>query len=189
MQQDAHQQTSLGEFQQAFQKCADVFEKKLVDYGAAWRVLRKSSVTDQIFIKIKRLRTLEDHSAAKIQESPEETCIAVVNYGIMGIFQHRYGHQDEYKTEDISELISSYYAIFSEAKELMIKKNHDYGDAWRDMRFSGIIDLIFQKILRTKQIENNQEIVLVSEGWESNYFDMIIYALFCLIKLGDYETS
>ncbi len=173
--------TTSEEFDQAIEKCRSLFEKKMKDYGAAWRVLRHSSITDQIFIKVKRLRTVQQSGTALVEESAEEGFIAIVNYSIIGLIQHQKGVSDE-ASEEAQEILTLYDYFAQEGKNLMEKKNHDYGEAWRDMRISSITDLIYQKVLRTKQIEDNAGKTEVSEGWDANYYDMLNYAVFCLIK-------
>lgn len=160
--------------------CRTLFIKKLKDYGAAWRVLRPSSITDQIYIKINRIRTLQMTQNRMIDESERDEFIAVVNYSIIGLIQLEKGFSEQ---EDLNEnqIMELYDFYVSEAKKLMLNKNYDYGEAWRLMRISSITDLIYQKILRTKQIEDNDGVTLVSEGISANYYDMINYAVFCLI--------
>ncbi|MDT8412287.1 MAG: DUF1599 domain-containing protein [Vicingaceae bacterium] len=162
--------------------CSDIFTKKMKDYGSAWRILRTSSLTDQIFIKAKRIRTLEEVGESKIKEDVTSEYIGIVNYCIMALVQLELGYNEntELPEEEAVKLYSNY---FLEAKELMQNKNHDYGEAWRDMRISSLTDLILMKLLRTKQIEDNKGKTLISEGIDANYFDMINYAVFALIKL------
>lgn len=158
------------------------------DYGTSWRVLRHTSITDQIYIKIKRLRTLQMSDVAMVEESEEEGFIAIVNYAIIGLIQLEKGVSDSFEASK-EDVLSLYDTFALEAKKLMERKNHDYGEAWRDMRISSITDLIYQKILRTKQIEDNNGQTLASEGLDANYFDMINYAVFCLIKLSETKNS
>ena len=162
--------------------CRDLFEKKMKDYGTAWRVLRPSSITDQIYIKVSRIRTLQMTDVKMVDESEEDEFIAIINYSIIGLIQLEKGFSDEINA-DTEETMSLYNSDAQKAKELMERKNHDYGEAWREMRISSITDLIYQKVLRTKQIEDNQGKTLVSEGLDANYFDMLNYAVFCLIKI------
>lgn len=152
------------------------------DYGTAWRVLRPSSITDQIYIKVSRIRTLQMTDVKMVDESEEDEFIAIINYSIIGLIQLEKGFSDELNA-NLEEIIHLYDSYAQKAKELMERKNHDYGEAWRDMRISSITDLIYQKVLRTKQIEDNQGKTLVSEGLDANYFDMLNYAVFCLIKM------
>ncbi|QIY82377.1 DUF1599 domain-containing protein [Chryseobacterium sp. NEB161] len=162
--------------------CRTLFEKKMKDYGTAWRVLRPSSVTDQIYIKVNRIRTLQMTDIKMVNESEEDEFVAIVNYSIIGLIQLEKGFSDELNANP-EEIINLYDSYAQQAKELMERKNHDYGEAWRDMRISSITDLIYQKVLRTKQIEDNEGRTLVSEGLDANYFDMLNYAVFCLIKM------
>ena len=175
--------TSL-QFDEVISKCRDLFKKKFKDYGASFRVLRTSSLTDQIFIKVKSLRNFQTSGVSKVGESQEENFIAIVNYAIIGLIQLEKGFSDTFDANG-EEILSLYDQFSKEAKNLMEMKNHDYGEAWREMRISSITDLIFQKVLRTKQIEDNQGNTEVSEGIDANYFDMLNYAVFSLIKLSE----
>lgn len=170
------------QFDQVIAICRDLFQKKMKDYGTAWRVLRPSSITDQIYIKVSRIRTLQTTDVKMVEESEEDEFIAIVNYSIIGLIQLKKGFSDEINANpDETMRLYDFYA--QKAKELMERKNHDYGEAWREMRISSITDLIYQKVLRAKQIEDNQGKTLVSEGLDANYFDMLNYAVFCLIKI------
>ncbi len=175
-------QTSL-EYTNVINVCREIFSKKTKDYGTAWRILRPSSLTDQIFIKAQRIRTIQVTGENKVGESIEEEFIAIVNYCIMAIIQVL---EVEIKELEInSDLAISLYDKYStEAFDLMMKKNHDYGEAWRDMRVSSLTDLILMKILRVKQIEDNNGATLISEGIDANYFDMLNYSVFSLIHLN-----
>lgn len=176
-------QNTNQQFQEVIQICRDLFSKKMKDYGTAWRVLRPSSVTDQLYIKIKRLITLQTNEVQMVEDESEEDCfIAIINYSIIGLIQLEKG-TSENLTENPEETMKLYDRFSEEALQLMQRKNHDYGEAWREMRISSITDLIYQKILRTKQIEDNNGKTIVSEGLEANYFDMLNYAVFCMIKL------
>ncbi len=177
------QKTSL-QYDEAISICRDLFNKKLSDYGASFRVLRTPSLTDQIFIKVKSLRNFQTTGISKVGESEEENFIAIVNYAIIGLIQLEKGFADDFK-QDKNEILALYDHFANEAKDLMLRKNHDYGEAWREMRISSITDLIYQKVLRTKQIEDNSGATLVSEGIDANYFDMLNYAIFCLIKFSE----
>ncbi|MDR2520761.1 MAG: DUF1599 domain-containing protein [Bacteroidales bacterium OttesenSCG-928-I14] len=170
------------QFEPVLAVCRVLFEKKLKDYGASWRVMRQKSITDQIFIKIKRIRSLEIKKCCKINENVEDDLIAIVNYGIIGLIQLEMRFSD---IIDINheEALSLYDKHIVEIQKLMIAKNHDYDNAWIVMRISSYTDFIFTKILRIKQIENNKEKTLVSEGINTNYMDIINYAVFGLIKL------
>lgn len=161
--------------------CRDIYQKKLKDYGASWRILRQTSVTDQIFIKANRIRSIETKGVNKVGEDVRGELIAIVNYGIIGLIQLELGETtcDDLKVEKALELYDKY---IHQSKELMLAKNHDYDEAWRLMRPQSYTDLILQKIHRTKQIEDNQGKTLISEGIDANYFDMINYAVFGLIK-------
>lgn len=177
-------QNTAQQFNDVITECRALFSNKMKDYGTAWRVLRTSSVTDQIYIKVKRIRTLQMSDVKMIDESEEEEFIAIINYAIIGLIQLEKGISDVLSHS--SEEIMNLYDVYSQkALELMERKNHDYGEAWRDMRISSITDLIYQKVLRTKQIEDNQGATIVSEGIDANYFDMLNYAVFCLIKLNE----
>lgn len=177
-------QTTSEQYDIAISHCRELFEKKLTDYGAAWRVLRPSSITDQIFIKVNRIRTLQTTSERMVNESEEEEFVAIVNYSIIGLIQLNDGFSESLDYDN-QAIIRRYEHFKNEAKALMLRKNHDYGEAWRNMRISSITDLIFQKVLRTKQIEDNQGKTLVSEGLDANYYDMLNYAIFCLIKMSE----
>lgn len=170
------------QFEYVISTCRSLFEKKLVDYGASWRILRPQSVTDQIFIKAKRIRSLEEKGESKIDEGISSELIAIVNYGIIGLIQL------ELKPTDIvdittDEALALYDKHITETVNLMFAKNHDYDEAWRSMRINSFTDLILMKLYRTKQIENNAGQTLVSEGIDANYMDMINYSIFGLIKL------
>lgn len=177
-------QKTSAQFDEVIKVCRDLFSKKLSDYGPSFRVLRTPSLTDQIFIKVKSLRNFQTTAISKVGESEEENFIAIVNYSIIGLIQLQKGFADDFKNES-EELLQLYDHFAQEAKELMLRKNHDYGEAWREMRISSITDLIYQKVLRTKQIEDNAGKTLVSEGIDANYFDMLNYAVFCLIKMNE----
>lgn len=177
------QQTSA-QFDDVIAVCRDLFTKKLSDYGPSFRVLRAPSLTDQIFIKVKSLRTFQTTGTSKVGESEEENFIAIVNYAIIGLIQLEKGVADDYR-EGKDELLQLYDHFAADAKALMMRKNHDYGEAWREMRISSITDLIYQKVLRTKQIEDNAGHTTVSEGIDANYFDMMNYAVFCLIRIRE----
>lgn len=170
------------QFDHVISICRDVFEKKLKDYGPSWRIMRPESITDQIFIKANRIRSLEIKGESKIKEGISPEFIGIVNYGVIGLIQLHEGFAD---TTDISvsDALGLYDKYITETKELMYAKNHDYDEAWRSMRISSYTDLILTKIYRTKQIENNKGKTLISEGIDANYMDMINYALFGLIKL------
>ncbi|NAW51919.1 DUF1599 domain-containing protein [Elizabethkingia argentiflava] len=176
-------QNTAIEFESIIAECRELFSKKMQDYGAAWRVMRPSSITDQIYIKINRIRTLQMSSVKMVDEDERVEFIAIINYSIIGLIQLERGFIQSLE-EDAENIMQQYDDYAHRAKELMMRKNHDYGEAWREMRISSITDLIYQKVLRTKQIEDNQGKTLVSEGLDANYFDMLNYAVFCLIKMN-----
>ena len=162
--------------------CREIFTKKTKDYGTAWRILRPSSLTDQIFIKAQRIRTIKETGSNLVGESISSEFQAIVNYCIMALIQLEYTSDNlELSELDACNLYDTYA---NEAFELMKKKNHDYGEAWRDMRVSSLTDLILMKILRVKQIEDNQGKTIISEGVDANYYDMLNYAVFSLIHLS-----
>ena len=167
-------------------QCRELFINKMKDYGPAWRILRTPSITDQIFIKVKRIRTLQTTSEHLVDEGIEPEFIGIVNYAAMGVIQLQLGVVDQ---PDLSaeEATALYDKVTKEAYELMARKNHDYDEAWRDMRVSSITDLIMSKVLRTKSIEDHGGKTLVSEGLDANYYDMINYAVFALILLSEGE--
>lgn len=163
-------------------RCKELFLKKNHDYGTAWRILRLSSITDQIYIKAQRIRTLQETGISKVGEGIEPEFVGIINYCIMALIQMQLG-TDTRTDIPTSELEKLYDAQMSRVMDLLFAKNHDYGEAWRQMRISSMTDLILMKLLRTKQIEDNQGTTLVSEGVDANYMDMINYAVFCLIKM------
>jgi len=170
------------QFDAVIDLCKEIFFKKNKDYGTAWRILRTSSLTDQIFIKANRIRTIQQNSVQKVEEGIIPEFIGIVNYSIMALIQLEL--KDDSKMELSSDEVETYYTKYAlEAKNLMMDKNHDYGEAWRDMRVSSLCDLILMKLLRVKQIEDNEGKTLISEGLDANYFDMLNYAVFALIKL------
>ena len=170
------------QFERVIALCRDLFQKKLADYGPSWRIMRPQSVTDQIYIKANRIRSLEIKGISMINEGIKPEFIAIVNYGVIGLIQLAKGFSD---TTDMSkeEAMTLYDRYITETKELMYAKNHDYDEAWRSMRISSYTDLILMKIYRTKQIESHNGKTIVSEGIDANYMDMINYAIFGLIKL------
>jgi len=172
------------EFEQAVGECRTLFESKLHDYRASWRILRPSSLTDQLFIKAKRIRQLELTGVSLVGEGTRGEFVALINYGIVGLIQLEKGFAD---TVDISneEAMALYDKYAREALQLMKKKNHDYDEAWRGMRVSSYTDLILTKIERIKEIENLSGQTLVSEGVDANYMDIVNYSVFALIKLGE----
>ena len=170
------------QFREAMAECRELFRKKLGDYGAAWRIMRPSSVTDQIFIKANRIRSIEVKGKTLVDEGVYPEFQGIVNYGIVALIQLELGYAE---SEDLTaEQAMAYYDKYAQmALELMIRKNHDYDEAWRSMRVSSYTDLILMKIYRTKEIEGNDGRTQVSEGIDANYLDMINYSVFGLIKL------
>ena len=174
-------QTSL-EYTNVINVCRELFSKKTKDYGTAWRILRPSSLTDQIFIKAQRIRTIQETGINKVGESIDDEFIAIINYCIMALIQITERELKELEIEP-TLAVSLYDKYSKEAFDLMMKKNHDYGEAWRDMRVSSLTDLILMKILRVKQIEDNNGSTIISEGIDANYFDMLNYSVFAMIHL------
>ena len=164
--------------------CRELFINKMSDYGSAWRILRLPSLTDQIFIKAQRIRGLQQNEVQKVDEGQEPEFIGIINYCIMALIQIEKGvvEQPDLNVDAATKL---YDEKLAETKQLMLDKNHDYGEAWRDMRVSSLTDLILQKLLRVKQIEDNSGKTIVSEGIDANYQDMINYAVFALIHLSE----
>jgi hypothetical protein len=171
------------EYEAVIRVCKELFLKKTKDYGTAWRILRISSITDQIFIKAQRIRTLEEKKVSKVGEDITSEYIGIVNYCVIAMMQLELedGTPTEIPVEEVEVLFGKKVA---ETKELMFAKNHDYGEAWREMRISSLTDLILMKLLRVKQIEDNSGQTLASEGVKANYQDMLNYSVFALIKLG-----
>lgn len=176
------------QFKDMVSECRSLFEKKLHDYGASWRILRPSSLTDQLYIKAKRIRSLEIKKESLVGEGIRPEFIALINYGIIGLIQLARGFAD---SVDITpaEALGLYDHYATDALELMIRKNHDYDEAWRSMRVSSYTDLILTKIERIKEIEDLHGQVLVSEGIDANYMDVINYAVFGAIKLKESEQA
>lgn len=165
-------------------RCQALFERKTADYGTAWRILRPPSLTDQIFIKANRIRTVQETGRARVDEDIEDAFMGIVNYSLMAVIQC--GLPVDHPLDLAPEAAGKLYREAAEqARSLMEKKNHDYGEAWRDMRVASLVDLILMKVLRVKQIEDNQGKTQVSEGVEANYLDMCNYALFALIHLAE----
>ncbi len=171
------------EYDSVIAVCRELYTKKMKDYGSAWRILRLPSLTDQIFIKAQRIRSLQENDVRKVDEDETSEFIGIINYSIMALIQLEKGIaiQPDLGVEEATKLYDEKIAL---TKSLMEAKNHDYGEAWRDMRISSLTDLILQKVLRVKQIEDNKGKTLVSEGIDANYQDMINYAVFALIHLG-----
>ena len=171
------------QYDQVIQVCRDLFTKKMRDYGSAWRILRLPSLTDQIFIKAQRIRGLQQNAQRRVDEGEVAEFIGIINYCTMALIQLKPGVVEQ-PDLDLEQACSLYDKELHTTKSLMMDKNHDYGEAWRDMRVSSLTDLIIQKLLRVKQIEDNQGKTLVSEGIDANYQDMINYSVFALIHLG-----
>jgi hypothetical protein len=177
-------QNTSKEYDAVVQVCQELFSKKMKDYGCAWRILRLPSLTDQIFIKAQRIRGLQQNAVQKVDEGAASEFVGIINYCVMALVQIEKGvvEQPDLSFEDAVALYENKITI---TKQLMLDKNHDYGEAWRDMRVSSLTDLILQKLLRVKQIEDNAGHTLVSEGIDANYQDMINYAIFALIHLNE----
>lgn len=177
-------QPTIDQFDRAIERCRSLFVMKLQDYGAAWRLMRPTSLTDQILIKAKRIRTLETKGHAMVDEGILPEFIGIVNYGIIAQIQLKLGVSDH---KDISpeEATALYDSYMDTTRSLMIRKNHDYDEAWRDMRVSSYTDLILMKVMRTKEIEDNLGTTTVSEGIDANYMDMVNYSIFGIIKLTE----
>jgi len=176
------------QYDHAIQLCSDIFFKKNKDYGTAWRILRPSSLTDQLYIKAKRIRSLEDKGEMRVKESVDLEFVGIVNYSVMALIQLASQEFDEIDMP-LDELKEKYDHWIEATKALMMDKNHDYGEAWRDMRISSITDLILMKLLRIKSIEENEGKTIISEGLDANYQDIINYAVFALIKIQESKIS
>ena len=176
-------QNTSRQYDQVIALCRSLYGNKMKDYGAAWRILRLPSLTDQIFIKAQRIRSLQENEVRKVDEDESGEFIGIINYAVMALIQLELGIADQ---PDLTpdRALELYDAKVLETKNLMLAKNHDYGEAWREMRVSSLTDLILQKILRVKQIEDNKGLTIVSEGIAANYQDMINYAVFALILTG-----
>lgn len=172
------------QYDEVIATCRALFINKMKDYGSAWRILRLPSLTDQIFIKAQRIRSLQQNEVRKVNEDESSEFIGIINYSVMALIQLEKGvvEQPDLNLEEVTAL---YDEKIAETKNLMLNKNHDYGEAWRDMRVSSLTDLIIQKLLRVKQIEDNQGKTLVSEGIDANYQDMINYSVFALIHINE----
>jgi hypothetical protein len=170
------------QYNDVIQTCRTLFENKMKDYGSAWRILRLPSLTDQIFIKAQRIRGLQQNKEQRVDEGQASEFIGIINYSIMALVQLEKGVSEQ-PDLILEEALQLYDENIAATKQLMMDKNHDYGEAWRDMRVTSLTDLIIQKLLRVKQIEDNQGKTLVSEGIDANYQDMINYAVFAMIHL------
>ncbi|HHP7242097.1 MAG TPA: DUF1599 domain-containing protein [Cyclobacteriaceae bacterium] len=169
-------------YKEIIEKCKGIFKKKTSDYGTAWRILRLPSITDQIYIKAQRIRSIQEKGAQKVEDSMESEFIGIINYCIIALIQNKL-HGDNRMELSFEELEEHYDRFASETLDLLQNKNHDYGEAWRSMRLSSITDIILMKLLRVKQIEDNEGSTLISEGVEANYQDIINYAVFSMIKI------
>lgn len=179
---------TAAEYEGVINICKGLFMKKTRDYGTAWRILRPQSITDQIFIKAQRIRTLEEKKISKVGDDITGEYIGIVNYCVIAMMQLECGPEmsTELNPDHVSQMFDE---KVNETKELMFAKNHDYGEAWRDMRISSLTDLILMKLLRVKQIEDNQGLTEASEGVKANYQDMLNYAVFALIKLNVHHSK
>jgi len=175
--------STLSQYENQANKCRDLFVKKMSDYGTSWRVLRLSSVVDQLYIKAKRIRTLEEGVEAKIADSIWSEYVGIVNYSLMALIQLELGDSELEGQEE--RVVERYDFYFKTAKELMVAKNNDYGEAWRLMQRSSLTDLVLVKILRVKQIVANSGKTLVSEGLDANFLDMVNYGIFAMIKMDE----
>ena len=174
--------STIIEYKDIISSCKEIFLKKYKDYGSAWRILRLPSITDQIFIKAQRIRTIQEKNLMKVDEGIENEFIGIINYSMIAIIQLNF--QDDERIEiPFKELDSLYDSSSNETIKLLENKNHDYDEAWRDMRVSSMLDIILMKLYRTKQIENNNGKTIISEGVKANYQDIINYSVFCLIKI------
>ena len=176
------EKNTIAQFDAAIKICRDIYVKKLHDYGASWRIMRPESITDQIFIKATRIRTLETTGTSMVGEGILPEFIAIVNYGIIGLIQLSLGFSDS-KDLSVDDAIAAYDREMDTTRSLMIAKNHDYNEAWRLMRVTSYTDMILMKLQRTKEIEKNDGHTEISEGIDANYMDMVNYALFAIIKL------
>ena len=175
--------TTEKEYQQILAECRELFNNKASDYGTAWRILRLPSITDQIFIKANRIRSIQEKGVSKVGDGIHGEFVAIINYGIIALIQLQLQNDDRMELP-LEALMKLYDQEAKETLDLLLDKNHDYGEAWRDMRVSSITDIILMKLLRVKQIEDNEGKTKVSEGYDGNYRDMINYAVFALIKLN-----
>ena len=174
--------STIIEYKDIISSCKEIFLKKYKDYGSAWRILRLPSITDQIFIKAQRIRTIQEKNLMKVDEGIEDEFIGIINYSMIAIIQLNF-KDDERIEIPFEELNLLYDSSSNETIKLLENKNHDYNEAWRDMRVSSMLDIILMKLYRTKQIENNNGKTIISEGVKANYQDIINYSVFCLIKM------
>jgi hypothetical protein len=177
------EEQTVGEYKEVIKVCKGLFMRKTVDYGSAWRILRLSSMTDQIFIKAQRIRSIQEKGGQKVGDDITGEFIGIINYCLIALIQMELTDQDPMELEPT--FLEERYDHYAEAtRQLLENKNHDYGEAWREMRVSSMTDIILMKLLRVKQIEDNRGETIVSEGIDANYMDMINYAVFCLILMG-----
>jgi len=177
-------QQSLNQYDSVIARCKELFLRKNKDYGSAWRVLRLTSLTDQIYIKAARIRTIEEQGTSKVSDGVEDEYVGIINYCLMALIQHSLSG-DERQDIPVAELGPLYDKYVVQTRQLFQDKNHDYGEIWREMRISSYTDLILMKLLRIKQIEDNQGLLLASEGVDANYMDIINYCVFALIRLEE----
>ncbi|MDN3668302.1 DUF1599 domain-containing protein [Echinicola jeungdonensis] len=179
---------TVSEYNQVISLCKELFKKKTIDYGTAWRILRIPSITDQIFIKAQRIRSIQEKGSQKIGDTIQEEFIGIINYCLIALIQLEMKEDDRLEL-DYTELEPMYDKWVEATRGLLENKNHDYGEAWRDMRVASMTDIILMKLYRVKQIEDNQGKTLASEGVEANYQDMINYSVFCLIRLKEEQHA
>jgi hypothetical protein len=184
MSQYAHLNHTSEQYDQQIALCRDVYAKKTKDYGTSWRVLRPKSLTDQLFIKAQRIKTLEESTERKVDEGIEPEFIGLMNYAVMGLIQIKLGDDKNLELPE-KKALELYDTEVAAIKTLMLAKNHDYGEAWRDMRVSSFTDLILMKLLRIKQIEGNKGKTIISEGIDAGYMDIVNYAIFALIQMSE----
>lgn len=173
---------TVEQYEEVVKYCRDIFQKKQHDYGTAWRVLRTSSLTDQIYIKASRIRSIQTKGTSKVDEGILPEFVGICNYAVMALIQLELGIAEETDLDE-KQAVELYNKYIYAARDLMLDKNHDYGEAWRNMRVSSLDDIILMKLLRVKQIEDNKGKTLISEGLDANYYDIVNYAVFALIKL------
>lgn len=177
-------QNTEEQFDMVINTCREIFVSKNKDYGPSWRILRPSSLTDQIFIKAQRVRSVQEAKVQMVEDNLADDFVGIVNYGIMALINLEKGAELS-PNPNFEEVLGYYDEQVKMTRELMLRKNHDYGEAWREMRISTYVDFILMKILRTKQIEENKGKTIISEGLDANYMDMVNYAIFALIRLHE----
>ena len=178
---------TINEYKQAINRCKEVFEKKTMDYGTAWRILRLPSITDQIFIKAQRIRSIQEKGSQKIEDDFATEFIGIINYCIIAQIQINLNNEEPLELPVI-RVMALYDEAVEDTQRLLENKNHDYDEAWREMRINSITDIILMKLFRIKQIEDNEGKTVVSEGVKANYQDILNYAVFCLIKLNELQS-